>query len=314
MPTRNDLLQRSLEDITKMHAGNISALWGIGSFFSRPLEETAGDKVRTIDIIALIDDLDIFYDTHKFEGKFSVLSRRRGELAELNHRSPLYIHKDNYRMTIIPFDLFNSWTSKGSPVGYFVRGRMQKPLKELMISEEKKDDLDYQFANIRREAIEHTFRTIYKPITLNKFYERLCMLSYLTEGMRGWEAIIFGKHKKIFDAHNDEIHSIYAHHLLEYARENKEVFKGLFNGALYPTHTKEEAQDFIGQLKMQKPYYARVLMALQMSYPDPKGYFVEKASRIIKFDNMMSRFILNSVYNICQEHVARTAGMEPSNI
>jgi len=185
--TKQDRLDECVSSIEEQHGNNIEAIFGNGSYFHGSLGEPIAGNPRTIDMILIVRDLDAFYSNNEFDMNGFDSTEAVIKLRELNERSVVYFphHSLGMRLTVIPFDQFVDWTNPGSPMGYFLRGRLQKPLAELHFNPGTAADIKRQLEQVRREAVNHAFRYTYKPVTNDGLLINLARLSYLTEGIRG---------------------------------------------------------------------------------------------------------------------------------
>ncbi len=311
MQTKRDLLDICTCELQDMHPDNIDAIFGNGSFFHGNLDEEATDKERTIDFIILIDDLDGFYKNHVFEMPELSTDESRQRLKEVNEKSILYIHQtqSRYRITVVPTEKFTEWTSPGSSIGYFLRGRMHKPLEEVLMMPGKAELIGEQLRNIRKEAIAHTFRMIHKPTFEYYFFTKLISLSYRAEGWRGGEAILFGKHRKIFKSQKDKFYEIYKSLIEEYIKEHDIRYDGY---CYYPNTTRKETAQFKRELGKMKSFYAKILLNLQSVYPDPQDFYTRKILRVIKMQNSNLMYkLISRTYPAALAYTEHVANKNP---
>ncbi len=282
MPTKHDRLNDVVNELLSMHSNNLDAIFGIGSYFHEGLEQELTGKERTIDLILIVNDLDSFYNNHQFEIPEYSKQESRDNFKGINEQSVVYLHqlKSNYRITVIPADKFKEWTSSKSPIGYFLRGRLQKPLEEILIRSEAKEQISEQLKTIRKEAVDHAFKSTYEPVTIGTLLRNLVKLSYLSEGLRGfWEADINKKHMTILSSQFKKLKEIYVPLIEEYIKLKDIKFDGK---KYYPKTSFFEAMKFKKKMLNQQVFYARVIANLRGTYPDPKDFYVRKVLRGIK--------------------------------
>tara|TARA_Y100000034_G_C6904401_1_gene419229 strand:- start:2537 stop:3496 length:960 start_codon:yes stop_codon:yes gene_type:complete len=287
MDTKRDKVNKRIEDILNRHTDNVEAIFGIGSFFYSNLDSKSESNDRMMDLILFINNLDKFYNEHEFENDENNTPEVRSKLNRINREVVLNIYhlESKYRLTIIPTEKFVEWTSSRAPIGYFLRGRLQKPLEELKVRNGKGEIIKNQFQKIREEAVDHAFRSVSDPITKEDIYKTIAGLSYIPEGIRGiLEGRIMKKHLKIYHHQRERFEGVYGDIIDNYVGKHQITYdhkKGLY----FPRTTKEESRKFVRELKKLSPYYARVLQKHAEAHPNPEENAIRKTLRIIHKEN-----------------------------
>lgn len=227
MITRQDKLEEITESLQERHGDNIIKAFGTGSFFYKDMHhEYQEGKERVADIHLVVQDTEQFYENHELseyelhnmEGS---IDSKLWHYMLVNELIPLY-HENipkGYRLTVIPVEKLEDWTSfPNQSIGYFLVGRWQKPMEELITTETEEDSfVDERLKITRYIGVQMGLATCQGSITLDDFIKHIYWLSYLPENVRKKEAKI--KPEQVFNAMKKESHEIYDNILLHFAKQ-----------------------------------------------------------------------------------------------
>lgn len=288
MTTREDKVKKEVEQIYSQHGDNLANIFGTGSFFYQDLSQEYGSQTdRTIDFHLVVNDLKTFYNNHEITAEeldnFGIQSDDKNSIDKLiknfvqaNKLVPLYHmnQNENYRITVVPYHKIDEWTSDDSPIGYFLTGRWQKPMKQYLTSENP-HELDEKFRRIYEKGVELTMNTSYGEYSIEDFIERIYALSYMSEG-RGIGSK--KKSRKIFEACKDESLDIYEP--LISRSFNTET--GSFTIQNSRRKAKQNEREF---KKWAAPRACWVRHNLNETFPNGDDFAARKIARSIKLDD-----------------------------
>lgn len=295
MYTKEDKAKDSLGKIVSQYDDNLINVFGTGSFFYQDLSQGYDpQKDRTIDFHLVVKDVEQFYQNHIITQKeldsFGIRSddvesidsllqtfKQKNELIPLYHLN----EEEGYRITVMPYHKIDEWTSNDSPIGYFLTGRWQKPMREFLTSQDPRFLLGDKFQKIYEKGVELAINTSYGEYSTEDLVKEIYTLSYIAEG-RG----IGSKEKaeKIFESCRDESLNIYRPLIDKHFNTNLNTFT-------IPTSKRQAKQNKREFKKWGSPRAARVRHNLNEAFPNGDDFAARKIARFLKLndENSLSR-------------------------
>jgi hypothetical protein len=298
MYTRQDKLDDVTQTLLTRYGSNIIRIRGIGSFFDNDInQEYNPQKDRTIDLHVVINDIDAFYKNHIISTtelneygiqEYDKMAVRKvlDSFISANAIVPLYhLNKDEgYRITVIPYDKLKEWLSLDSPIGYFLVGRWQKPMHELMLSDtEKNNGVEEHINHCADIGVQIAFSTLSGRKTVYEIIRHIYYLSYHAEGVRGLDGLLLKKPSKMLQRKKQESYKMYKNKIKDYARELGYLdSEGFISIPRSYSEAQFELKDF---KKWSVPRFLRTLYYLEQVFPNPKEFAQKKILRTIKLDD-----------------------------
>lgn len=298
MYTRQDKLDDVTQTLLTRYGSNIIRIRGIGSFFENDINrEYNSQKDRTIDLHVVINDIDAFYKNHIISttelNEFGIqehdkraIRRVLDSFINVNAIVPLYhLNKEEgYRITVIPYDKLKEWLSLDSPIGYFLIGRWQKPMQELVLSNtEKNNGVEEHISRCADIGVQIAFSTLSGRKSIYETIKHIYYLSYHSDGIRGLDGILLKKPSKLLKRKKLESYKMYEYKIMKYAQDTGCLDS---NGIIHMHCSIIEAQKSLEDFKRWSvPRFLRTLYYLEQVFPNPKEFAQKKILRTIKLDD-----------------------------